>query len=287
VAVESTYNWYWLVDGLMDAGYALHLANPARMQDYGGLKYTDDKHDARWLAHMLRLAILPEGYIYPKRDRAVRDLLRKRLQLVRYRTTQILSIQSVVIRNSARRLSGRQIKQFTGEEFSELLPLPEQAMAARANWEIMRALDEQIRHLEKAIEVRVKPRRELQLLKTLPGVGSILGWTILLETGQIARFAKVGHYASYCRCVQSKRMSNGKKKGENNRKCGNRYLAWAYVEAAHFAIRSYDPVKRFYQRKQARSNGIVALKATAHKLARAAYHVLRDGSAFDMGRAFG
>ena len=76
--VESTYNWYWLVDGLMDADYRVHLANPAAIQQYSGLKYSDDHSDARWLGHLLRLGVLPEGYIYPKADRAVRDLLRKR-----------------------------------------------------------------------------------------------------------------------------------------------------------------------------------------------------------------
>ena len=78
IAVESTYNWYWLVDGLMEADYRVHLANPAAIQQYSGLKYTDDHSDARWLAHLLRLGVLPEGYIYPKAERAVRDLLRKR-----------------------------------------------------------------------------------------------------------------------------------------------------------------------------------------------------------------
>ncbi len=74
LVVESTYNWYWLVDGLMEASYRGHLANPAAIQQYSGLKYTDDYSDARWLAHLLRLGVLPEGYMYPKAERAVRDL---------------------------------------------------------------------------------------------------------------------------------------------------------------------------------------------------------------------
>lgn len=77
VVVESTYNWYWLVDGLMDAGIKVHLANTIAMRQYDGIKYTDDLSDARYLAHLLRLGILPEGYIYPKEQRAIRDLLRK------------------------------------------------------------------------------------------------------------------------------------------------------------------------------------------------------------------
>ena len=82
VVVESTFNGYWLVGGLMFAGYRVHLANPAAIEQYSGLKYTADEHDARWLAHLLRLRILREGYIYPREARAVRDLMRRRIQLV-------------------------------------------------------------------------------------------------------------------------------------------------------------------------------------------------------------
>ncbi len=286
IAIESTFNWYWLVDGLMEAGYRMHLANTAKMQEYGGLKYTDDAHDARWLAHMLRLGILPQGYIYPKAQRAVRDLLRKRAQLVRQRTAQILSIQNLITRNTGACLSGNRIKRLSGDELVGMLGLAEQALAATANLWVMRALDEQIAQLEQAIKARVGPRQALKWLKTVAGIGDILGWTIVLETGDLARFAKVGHYASYCRCVESKRVSNGKKKGENNRKNGNKYLAWAFVEAANFAVRYNDRIQRFYQRKKAKTNGAVAIKAVAHKLARASYCVMRDQVAFDLQRAF-
>src|SRR6267378_6556853 len=100
IVVESTYNWYWLVDGLMERGHKVHLANTAAIQQYEGLKYTDDNSDARWLAHILRLGVLPQGYIYPKEERAVRDLLRKRSQLVHHRTAHLLSIQNLVTRNT-------------------------------------------------------------------------------------------------------------------------------------------------------------------------------------------
>jgi transposase len=102
LVVESTYNGYWLVDGLMEAGYTMHLSNPAASKRYEGLKPTDDRHDARWLAHLLRLGIVQEGYIDPKAERAVRDLLRKRAQLVRLQTSQILSIENLLSRNTGK-----------------------------------------------------------------------------------------------------------------------------------------------------------------------------------------
>ncbi len=99
IAVESTYNWYWIVDGLMERGYQVHLANPSAIQQYSGLKHSDDRHDAFWLAEMLRLGILPKGYIYPKEERPVRDLLRKRGHLVRLRTSLLISLQNILSRN--------------------------------------------------------------------------------------------------------------------------------------------------------------------------------------------
>src|ERR671923_2315590 len=286
VVVESTYNWYWLVDGLMEAGYHVHLANPAAMQQYNGLKYTDDRSDARWLAHLLRLGVLPEGYIYPKEERAVRDLVRKRSQLVRQKVTHILSIQNLMSRNRGMRLSADKIRQLTDAEVERLLPQADRARAVKSNLAVYRCLVEQIDGLEKMVKQRLKLRPSFQHLLTVDGIGSILGLTIMLETGDIGRFARVGQFASYCRCVDSHKMSNGKRKGSGNTKNGNKYLAWAFVEAANFAIRYNPKVKRFYQRKKERTNGVVAIKAVAHKLARACYYVMRDQVPLDVNKAF-
>ena len=287
LAVESTYNWYWLVDGLMDAGYRVHLGNTAAVQQYSGLKYTDDSHDARWLAHLLRLGILPEGYICPKAARAVRDLLRKRSQLVRHRTAHLLSIQNLLARNRGQSLSGNLVKRLSEAQVEELLPEPDLALAVKSNLRVMQCLEEEIKKLEKVVKARVRLKPAFRSLLTLPGVGSTLGLTMMLEAGDIRRFQKVGNFSSYSRCVRSIKLSNGKKKGEGNRKNGNKYLAWAFVEAAHFAIRYSPQVQRFYQRKRAKTNGIVALKAVAHKLARAAYFVVRDQVPFNVVKAFG
>lgn len=110
IAIESTYNWYWLVDTLMEEGYKVHLANPAKIQQYSGLKFSDDQHDAFWLAEMVRLGILPEGYIYPKEDRPIRDLLRKRGHLVRLRTSLILSLQNILSRNNGFKIKVNDVK---------------------------------------------------------------------------------------------------------------------------------------------------------------------------------
>ena len=212
IVVESTYNWYWLVDGLMDAGHKLHLANTAAIQQYEGLKYTDDPYDARWLAHLLRLGILPQGYIYPKEHRPVRDLLRKRGQMVRQRTANLLSIQNLFSRNTGASMNANRVKRLDSKQIDELIPHVDLALAIKANLAMLQCADGQIDILEKAVIGRVKLKPEFELLKTVAGIGLVLALTIMLETGDIGRFPTVGDYASYCRCVGSKKISNGKKK---------------------------------------------------------------------------
>ena len=151
---------------------------------------------------------------------------------------------------------------------------------------MLRCLDTQIKLLERTVIARAKLKPEFRNLLSVDGVGPIIGMTIMYETGEPARFEKVGKYASYCRCVESSCWSNGKKKGENNRKNGNKYLSWAFVEAAHHAVGCNERIRRFYQRKKAQTNGIIALKAVAHKLARACYHVIKDQTVFDEAKAF-
>lgn len=286
IVVESTFNWYWLVDGLMEQGHRVHLANTSAIQQYEGLKYTDDHSDARWLAHILRLGVLPEGYIYPKEERAVRDLLRKRSQMIRQRTTNLLSIQNLITRNTGSSLSGNRIKILDSQQVDELLASADLALAVKANLALMNCADEQIELLEKTVINRVKLREEFRFLKTVPGIGQVLALTIMLETGSIKRFPTVGDYSSYCRCVGSQKLSNGKKKGQGNTKNGNKYLAWAYVEAANFAVRYHARIKSFYQRKKAKRHGVLAIKAVAHKLCRACYHILKDQVPFDVTKAF-
>jgi transposase len=123
-------------------------------------------------------------------------------------------------------------------------------------------------------------------LKTLPGVGIILGLTITMEAGRIKRFADAGHFASHCRTVDAQRLSNSKKKGENNRKCGNKYLAWAFVEAANFARRHDAQCRQWYDHKAAKTSQVIATKALACKLAKAAWHLMAQESDHDQRRVF-
>ena len=277
IVVESTFNWYWLIDGLMAAGYdCLHLANPAAMKQYEGIKHTDDQHDAFFLAQMLILGILPQGYIYPKEDRPVRDLARKRLFLVRHRTSHILSLKSLIARCCGQRVSANEIRKFTVEDLQRLLEQEYIVLSAQANLDTIVFLKQQILHLEKAIKNKVKLSKAFQQLLTVPGIGLILAMTIMLEVGDIGRFHQVGNFASYSRCVSSQRLSDGKRKGHGNRKNGNRYLSWAFTEAAHLSRRYNERFRSYYNRKVAQANTSLATKALSNKLARICYYIMRD-----------
>jgi len=288
VAVESTYNWYWLVDALQEAQYTARLANPARMQENIGLKSADDKTDSRFLAKQQVMGVLPEGYIYPKEQRAVRDLLRRRMGLVHTRTGEWLRLEGLVARHSGKDLGIQALQGLEDEELSRLLgddPLVLQA--AQISYRHIEFLDDEIRQLEKAVEPRVKLTPGYARLLSVPGIGRILAMTIMLETGPIARFPGPGNYASYCRAVKTIHTSNNRKKGEGNGKSGNRYLAWAFIEAANFAVRHSPELRAWYQRKAARTKRVVALKALANKLSKACFFMLRDGVDFDVKRLVG
>jgi transposase len=216
----------------------------------------------------------------------VRDLLRQRCRLVRQRTANRLVLQNLLVRNTGKLIKGNALKKLTPDKLRETTDDEHLILALDTTYQVIEALEPQIERLEKAVRAQGKLRSEFRILQTIRGVGETLALTIMYETGEIRRFQRVGQYASYCRCVRSERLSNGKRKGEGQRKNGNPYLSWAFHEAAHFAVRFQPAAKRFYERKRARTNAIVAIRALAHKLARATYFMLRDQKAYDPALLF-
>ena len=287
IVVESTFNWYWLVDLLMDHDYKVHLANPSAVEKYEGLKYSDDNHDAFWLSHLLRLGILPEGYIYPKNERSIRDLLRKRGHLVKLRTSLILSLQGIISRNCGLRVNASKIKAVRENNVLPLLTGDENLeLSGSVSKETIDFLTQKIRKIENAVKKKIKLKKPFVLLQTICGVGDVLSLTIMLETGTISRFPKVGDYLSYCRKVPTGWTSNGKSKGKGNKKNGNRYLAWAFSEAAELSRRFDDNARAWYNRKSSKKNFMVAHSALSSKLARAAYYIMKNSVPFDPGKIF-
>ena len=286
MAVESTFNWYWLVDGLRAQGYPIDLANPAKIEQYSGLKHADDKDDAFHLADLQRLNILPKAHVYDPELRPVRDLLRRRTNLVHQHTALLLSMQSLYARTTGQRLDLGEAKKMEPKQAPQLYEHPANQLIAQVQVEHIQALAKSIHRIEKAV---LDCAREIPLyekLLTLPGIGRILGMTITMEVGDISRFKTAGDFASYCRMVDAKRLSNGKCKADNNQKCGNKYLAWAFVEAANFARRYDENCRRWYDRKAAKAGKIIATKALGCKLAKAAWHVMAQQCHYDEQRMF-
>ena len=288
IAVESTYNWYWLVDLLMDEHFEVKLANPSAIKQYEGLKHVDDKHDAFWLAEMLRLGILPTGFIYPKETRPIRDLLRKRGHLVRLRTSLILSLQNIILRNHGKTMNVEKIKQKTHNNVAEALQEENEDLALSGNVskESIDFLSQKIQEIELHIKKEIKSNISYKFLHTVPGIGTILALTITLETGPIERFPHVGNFTSYCRKAPSKWSSNEKKKKKGNTKNGNKYLSWAFAEAVQKA-RQYDKSSRdYFNKKVSKSNYPIAYASLGNKLARASYYIMRDEVSFDHRKLF-
>jgi transposase len=286
MAVESTFNWYWLVDGLRAADYPIDLANPAKIEQYNGLKHADDKDDAFYLAELQRLKILPKAHVYDPALRPVRDLLRRRGSLVHQRTALLLSFKSLYARTTGQSLDLGEAKTMEPKEAPKLYEHPANQLIAQVQAEHIQALGKSISRIEKGVLASAREIPLYEKLLTIPGIGRILGMTITMEVGEVGRFKTDGHFASYCRMVDARRMSNGKCKADNNQKCGNKYLAWVFVEAAHYARRFDEHCRRWYDRKAAKTSKVIATKALGCKLAKAAWHVMVGKCDYDEKRMF-
>jgi transposase len=287
IAVESTYNWYWLVDGLKSLGYKVYLANPAAMERlYDGCKFQDDKYSSFRLAESLALGNLRTGYIYPKEERPIRDLFRKRLFLVNKRTSHILSLKSLIERITGMHVRSDALMKYKYEDLKQVLKNEYFLLRAMTDVRCIEVLTTQIKTIEKQVRQRCRLKEPFHYLLTVAGIGDILAMTIMLEVGTLSRFQTAGDFSSYARCVPARKESAGKKKGEGNRKNGNKYLSWAFAEAGYHARVNYEPIKKYYQRKQSKRNAAVASRAISCKLSKASFFVMRDRIKFDLKKLF-
>jgi len=293
IVIESTYNGYWVVDGLMEAGYKVKLGNPSKMGDYDGLKNPNDKTnpskmgdydglknpndktDTMWLAKMLRLGILPQSYIYPKKDRPMRDLLRRRTLFVHTRSKVLNSMEHQFQTWLCVRIGKRHLVELTEDQLYILFNEKSLCLSVSSGIEIIKTIDRQVKEIEKTLYAHLKETEMVKRLRILPGIDKILAMTIALEIGAINRFKSVKNYLSYCRLVESKKISNKKKKGNGNRKCGNGILRWAYAEAAVHALKR-ERVNRYYHRLKKKKGSPKAFAIIASKIARVSYKIMTD-----------
>jgi transposase len=216
----------------------------------------------------------------------VRDLLRRRTLLVHQRTALLLSFKSLHHRTTGQALALGEVKKMEPEQAAKLYTHPANQLVARLEVEQVQGLARSIGVIEQAVLEQARELPVYERLLSLPGVGRILGLTITMEVGDIKRFKTDGDFASYCRTVDAQRLSNGKVKADNNKKCGNVYLAWAFVEAANFARRHDENCRRWYDRKAVKTSSVIATKALACKLAKAAWHVMARVCFYEPERMF-
>ena len=290
--VESTFNWYWLVDALEEEGYDVKLAHSYGLRLISGSKYKSDKRDAERLARLLRLGEIPEGYIYPKELRPLRDLMRQRTSLVRQRGGLRASLRNTLSRYNLE-AKREELEGFDPASRVASLPLPpevQQDLAMRL--ERIDLIGCQTRRTEDYLIGRAQPEPFFQALKAMPGIANILALTIYYEMGDPTRFPSARSFASYCRLVPSTAESAGKVKKGAGSKQGNPWLKWAFTQAAMGAARHHAGMRAFRDRQAKKRGGggkanLIANSILAHKLACAVWHMAVEGVAFDEERITG
>ena len=284
VAIEATLNWYWLVDGLQEAGYKVKLAHTMGLYMISGAKVKTDRRDAFSLAKLLRLNAIPESYIYPKHRRPIRDLLRRRTRMVRLRAEAIRAIKMTFLKYGIP-CCDQAIRRVDEEEVLRWFKHPGIRASLELELERIRIYSRELNTVEKYILSTVKNKPIFDHLQTIPGIGKILALTIYYEVGEIARFESAKQFCSYARVVPGIAQSGNAIRRGRASKQGNPHLKWAFNQAAGIAIRHYGYVRKFREkhlaRRRSKARRIVSLSIVAHKLAIGAYHVQRDKVPFN------
>ena len=286
--VESTYNWYWLADGCHQEGIPFHLGHALYMKAIHGGKKKNDKIDSRTLADCTNY--FPLAYPYPQKMRATRDLLRRRHRFVALRGEGYTHIQNIFSQQANFNICSEEVrKKTTRRNIPSRLDDPDLSMTVDCDLDLIDTLDAMIYKVEKQVLAQAKhhDRKALSILMTTPGIGEILALTILYEIHIITRFNSASHFSSYCRLVKVERTSVGKKTGDGNNKIGNPHLKWAFTEIILVGQRSSQPIKKYYEKLKSKHGLGKAKILIAHKFAVAAYHMLKNGQAFDEKRFVG
>ena len=282
VAFESCFNWYWLADALQDAGHTPHLAHALAVHMITRAKVKTDRRDALKLARLLATGMLPEGYIHPRDSRTVRDLVRRRTGLVGARARGYSSIRHLLYRHGLVDHSRNAAKTWEERDLDALLPDGPARLLARQELARIALLSEQVRELEERILAAASPESGYLRLSQIPGFGNALSAIVFYETGDASRFPSARHFASYCRLVPGTADSAGSSKRGRGSRQGNPHLKSAFTQAAQCAVRHYPLLRAFYERQASRHPGraskLVATCILGHRLASAAYHILKEGT---------
>jgi transposase len=284
VAVECMFTWYWLADLCVEEDIAFVLGHAQYMKAVHGGKAKNDRIDAHKIAVLLRGGMLPQSYAYPAKMRATRDLMRRRLKMVRQRAERLTHIRQTNAQYNlpalGKSLKSRPQREGVAERFDD--------PAVQKNIEVDMALidyyDRLIRDLERHIlsTARQHDPVTLERLRSVPGIGAIISLVLLYEIHDINRFPRVQDFASYCRVVKCAKESGGKRYGTSGSKIGNVHLKWAFSEAAVLFLVNNPQGQKYHARLEKKHGPGKSLTVLAHKLARAVYYMLKRETTFDM-----
>jgi transposase len=284
VAVECIFTWYWLADLCAREGIPFVLGHALYMKAIHGGKAKNDKIDAQKIAVLLRGGRLPQAYVYPAGMRATRDLLRRRMHLMRKRAELLAHIQNTNSQYNLPEMGKKLAYKANRDGVAERFPDPAVQKSIEVDLALIGHYDQLLRDMELSILHTAKQHdaNTLYLLRTVPGIGEILSLVLLYEIHDIRRFPRVQDFVSYCRLVKCAKESAGKRSGTSGTKIGNAYLKWAFSEAAVLFLRNNPPGQKYLARLEKKHGKGKALTVLAHKLARAVYYMLQRATAFDM-----
>ena len=286
VAVECIFTWYWLADLCARVGIAFVLGHALYMKAIHGGKAKNDKIDAYKIAALLRGGMIPQAYVYPQEMRSTRDLLRRRMLMMRRRAELLAHIQltnqQYNLPDIGKKIAYRSNREGVAERFID----PSVQSNVAFDLKLIGFYDDLLKEIELEILRKAKTHdgNSLHLLDSVPGIGKILALVILYEVHDIHRFPTVQDFASYCRLVKAKKESAGKVSGSSGNKIGNANLKWAFSEAAVLFLRDNPEGQAYLARLEKKHGKAKALTALAHKLGRAVYYILQRQKAFDMKR---
>jgi transposase len=284
VAVECIFTWYWLADLCAREGIPFVLGHALSMKAIHGGKATNDKIDSQKIAVLLRGGMLPQAYVYPAEMRATRDLLRRRMHLVRKRAELLAHVQNTHSQYNLPAIGKKIAYKANRDGVAERFPAPAVQKSIEVDLALIDYYDQLLTDLELHIVHTAKQHdaNTFYRLQSIPGVGKILALVMLYAIHDIRRFPRVQDFASYCRLVQCAKASAGKRSGTSGKKIGNAYLKWAFCEAAVLFLRNNDTGQQYLVRLENKYGKGQALTVLAHKLARAVYYMLQRATVFNL-----
>jgi transposase len=288
VCVECIFTWYWLADLCAQEGMPFVLGHALYMKAIHGGKAKNDKIDAHKIAVLLRGGMLPQTYVYPAEMRATRDLLRRRMHLMRKRAELLAHIQNTNSQYNLPEIGKKLAYKANRDGVAERFPEPAIQKSIAVDLTLIDTYDRLLTDLELDLVKTAKAHdaQTFYRLRSIPGIGKILALVLLYAIHDIHRFPRVQEFVSYCRLVKCAKESAGKRYGTSGKKIGNAHLKWAFSEAAVLFLRNNPAGQKYLARLERRHGKGKALTILAHKLARAVYYLLKRETASDMDKFF-